>query len=96
MAACALIVEFKLHPGQRDAFQAIMADHAQKTRAEEPGCRQFDVLHDDEDSDRAILVEVYADRGAYEAHRAGPRMAGVNAALAPLTLERTRTLCTVA
>ncbi len=96
MAACALIVEFKLHPGQRSAFQAIMADHAKKTLAEEPGCQQFDVLHDDDDADRAVLVEVYADRHAYEAHRAGPRMAGVNAALAPLTLERKRIICTVA
>ncbi len=95
MPACALIVTFRLHPGQRPAFQAIMADHAAKTRAEEPGCRQFDVLLDDDDSDRVILVEVYADREAYEAHRAGPRMAGVNAALAPLTLERGRTICTV-
>ncbi len=96
MAACALIVEFRLKPGAWPAFRAIMADHARLTRTEESGCRQFDVLHDDDDDDRAILVEVYADRGAYEAHRAGPRMAGVNAALAPLTVERKRTMASVA
>jgi quinol monooxygenase YgiN len=95
MAACALIVEFRLTAGSRPAFQAIMADHARKTLAEEPGCRQFDVLLDEADADRALLVEVYADRDAYEAHRANPRMAGVNAAVAPMTVERNRTIGTL-
>ena len=58
-------------------------------------CHQFDVLQDEDDPDHAILVEVYADRAAYEAHRQNPRMAGVNEALAPLTVERTRSICTV-
>ena len=89
-------MEFRLTAGSRPAFQAIMAEHAAKTRAEEPGCRQFDLLLDQDDADRAILVEVYADREAYEAHRAGPRMPGVNAAVAPLTVERKRSFCAVA
>ena len=95
MARCALIVRFRLTPGGWPAFAAIMAEHARLTRAEEPGCQQFDVLHDEEDSDHAILVEVYADRAAYEAHRANPRMPGVNEALGPLTVERVRTICTL-
>jgi quinol monooxygenase YgiN len=96
MARCALIVEFRLVPGGWSRFIEIMGEHARLTRAEEPGCHQFDVLHADDDADRAILVEVYADRDAYEAHRANPRMPGVNEALAPLTVERNRTICTVA
>jgi quinol monooxygenase YgiN len=96
MTACALIVAFTLKPGSHDAFHAIMLPHAQKTLAEEPGCRQFDILYPEEESDRAILIEVYDDRDAYEAHRATPRMAEVNAALAPLTLERVRTIGTLA
>ncbi len=95
MPRCALVVEFRLTPGGWPAFHAIMAEHARLTRAEEPGCRQFDVLHDEDDADRALLVEVYADRAAYEAHRANPRMPGVNEALAPLTLDRKRTICSL-
>lgn len=95
MSACALIVEFRLHPGTWPAFHAILSEHARKTLQEEPGCRQFDVLHDDDDPDRAILVEIYADRAAYESHRNNPRMAGVNEKLAPLTVQRTRSICSV-
>lgn len=95
MTACALIVEFRLHPGTWPAFHAILSEHARMTLAEEGGCKRFDVLHDDADPDHAILVEVYADRAAYEAHRSNPRMAGVNEQLAPLTVQRTRSICTV-
>lgn len=95
MARCALIVDFRLVPGGWAKFIEIMAKHARLTRAEEPGCHQFDVLHDEDDVDHAILVEVYADHAAYEAHRQNPRMPGVNDALAPLTLERKRTICVV-
>ena len=95
MPACALIVAFTLKPGSRAAFDAIITDHARKTR-EEPGCRQFDILYPEGEPDRAVLIEVYADRDAYDAHRANPRMAPVNEALAPITLERTRTIGTLA
>jgi len=96
MAATALIVEFRLKPGSRAAFDDIMIAHAQKTLAEEPGCTQFDILYPEGEDDRVVLIEVYTDQAAYEAHRSGPRMPGVNDALAPLTLERNRTIGTLA
>lgn len=95
MAACAVIVEFRLKPGAWAQFITIMAEHARLTRAEEPGCKEFAVLHDDNDPERALLVEMFEDRHALELHRAGSRMPAVTAALAPLTLERTRTCATV-
>jgi len=95
MPRCALIVEFHLASGGWPSFQRIVAEHARLTRAEEPGCLQFDLLHDEDAADHAILVEIYADRAAYDAHRENPRMPAVNAALAPLTVERKRTICTL-
>jgi quinol monooxygenase YgiN len=96
MARVALVVGFRLKPGSRAAFDAVMTEHASRTRAEEPGCRQFDILYPEGEPDRAVLIEVYDDQAAYEAHRAGPRMPKVNDALAPLTLERERTIGTLA
>ncbi len=96
MPATALIVEFKLKPGSRAAFDQIMLEHARKTLEEEPGCQQFDVLYPEGDEDRVLLIEVYCHQEAYQAHRNGPRMAVVNEALGPLTLERTRTIGTLA
>ena len=60
-----------------------------------PGCRQFDVLEPDDEENRVVLVEVYEDRAAYEAHRQGPRMPGVGAAMQPLITGRKRTVCTI-
>ncbi len=69
MPACALLVTFTLKPGSREAFDAIILDHARKSRDEEPGCRQFDILYPEGEPDKAVLIEVYDDRDAYEAHR---------------------------
>jgi quinol monooxygenase YgiN len=93
MAACALIVDFTLHPGRKAAFLAVMREHARLSQAEEPGCLRFDVLEPEAEEDRVLLVEVYVDRAAYEAHRQGPRMPVVGAAIAPLIASRALTIC---
>ncbi len=95
MAACALIVELELKPGAKSELLPILMEHAAKTRAEEPGCRQFDVLAPDDDDSRILVVEVYDDREAYDAHREGPRMPAVGAAMQPFIAARKRTVCAI-
>lgn len=96
MPRCALIVEFDLNPGKGPALLAIMNEHAKLTLAEEPGCSQFDVLQPEDGDSRILLVEVYDDRAAYEAHRRNPRMPGINASIEPLLSGRKVTICSIA
>jgi len=46
----------------------------------EPGCRFFDISVDDDDPNRVLLYEVYADREALVAHRETPHFAVWSAA----------------
>jgi quinol monooxygenase YgiN len=100
MPRCCLIVTFDLKPGAWPAFNAIISEHAARTLAEEPGCSQFDVLHPElegghVDESRLMLVEMYDDAAALAAHRAGPRMPHVGAAIGPLMTRQTVIACTV-
>jgi quinol monooxygenase YgiN len=98
MAKIAIIVEFRVKPGCWEDFSAHIRDHAARTLAEEAGCERFDVLqplNDDGSPDhaRVMLCEVYADRAAFDTHRAGPRMPAVGARSAPLLDGRALTIC---
>ena len=95
MPRCALIVEFDAQPGKQPEILSLIREHARLTLAEEPGCRQFDVLAPEDGNSRVLLVEVYDDRAAYEAHRKNPRMPGVNASLDSLLTGRKVTVCTI-
>ncbi len=95
MPRCGLIVELDLKPGAAAEAKAVLSEHAKLTLAEEPGCQQFDLLVPEQDGDRLMLVEVYVDRAAYEVHRQGARMPGVNEALGRLTTGRKVTVCAI-
>ena len=98
MPRICIVVEFTPKPGCHAAFAAHIRAHARATLAEEPGCERFDVMqkiHDDgtPDVSTIMLVEVYADMKAVEAHRANPRMPKVAEGSAPLLAGRKLTLC---
>lgn len=101
MSRCVLIVTFHPKPGAWDEVNAIMVEHARLTLAEEPGCRQFDVLYPEaadggRDSGRIMLVEMYEDREALAAHRRNPRMPAIGAALEALLDGRDLVTCDLA
>lgn len=95
--AVALIVEFSIKPGSHAAFDAIIREHAAKTKQEEPGCVRFDVLQPTgkggPDTTRVCLVEVYQDQAAFKAHGENPRLAKVREAYAELIADRKITIC---
>jgi quinol monooxygenase YgiN len=98
MSRIAITVTFTVKPGHFDAFNAHIRDHAAKTLAEEPGCERFDVLQPlnadgTPDHSRIMLVEVYRDMEAVNAHRANPRMPVVAEGSKPHLDGRELTLC---
>jgi len=99
MARIGIIVEFQMEEANHAAFTAIIAEHARMTKAEEPGCQQFDVLQPmkkgEPDRSRVMLVEVYVDDAAFKAHGENPRLARVRDAYAALITGRTLSLCSM-
>jgi (4S)-4-hydroxy-5-phosphonooxypentane-2,3-dione isomerase len=68
----AIVVTFKLKPGSAAAFNPVMLENAEASVRDEPGCHQFQVLHDEADPDTIVLYEVYDDDAAFEAHKQTP------------------------
>jgi quinol monooxygenase YgiN len=98
MSRLAVVVEFRLKPDALARFDAVIREHARLTLAEEPGCERFDVLRPlgqdgAPDPSRVMLVEVYRDAAAFEAHNRNPRLPGVREAYSGLVEARTLTLC---
>lgn len=55
-----LVVHVHVHvkPGQEDAFRAATIENAQKS-VKEPGIARFDVIQQQDDASKFVLVEVY-------------------------------------
>ncbi len=68
MSAVALVLEFDLHPGKRDAFLARSKEHRETAIRNEPACQRFDVLASAEEADKVLLYAVFANRSALETH----------------------------
>jgi len=95
MSTIAIIVEFEAQPGRENEVRDLLAAHARRTLAQEPGCLRFEVLEPlDTDgeplSGRVVVNELYADRAAVDAHEGEPRLAQLREALAPLLRSRRR------
>jgi quinol monooxygenase YgiN len=65
----ALIATWDALEGHVDDIAEILRAMTQLTR-EEPGCIRYDVFHSLSNRQRFVLVEVYADPSALEAHSA--------------------------
>ena len=63
-----LIVEFQVKPESLVKFNELIAVNAKASVANEPGCRQFDVLRTLDDPCRVVLYEVYDSEGAFKIH----------------------------
>jgi quinol monooxygenase YgiN len=61
-------VKFVVKPGCGEAFAELIVRNARASRANELGCRQFDVTVAIDRPDTVFLYEVYDDRAAFDAH----------------------------
>ena len=63
-----LIVHVHVQAESVAAFEAATEDNASNSRLE-PGVVRFDVLRQQDDSTRVVLIEVYRDQHAVAAHK---------------------------
>jgi (4S)-4-hydroxy-5-phosphonooxypentane-2,3-dione isomerase len=83
-----IIAHYQARPGEGDRVAAILAAHVAATRTES-GCVQFIAYRTEDDGDRFLLYEQYADEAALEAHRASPHFRRyVQDTIIPLLAER--------
>jgi quinol monooxygenase YgiN len=81
-------VEFRLKPGSRDAFRQLIVENAQRSVADEEGCRQFDVVVPAADPDRIFLYEIYDTAEAFEVHKRAAHFLAFDVASAEHVLEK--------
>jgi len=74
-----ITVEFDVLPEHLASFRKAMRRQADTSLEGEPGCRQFDVCYDVDETARCFLYEKYDDLVAFELHRATEHMAEFNA-----------------
>ena len=61
-----LIVEFDVKPDCLEKFNRAIEINAKASVADEPGCRQFDVLHNLDNPNHVVLYEVYDSLAAFQ------------------------------
>lgn len=88
-SAFVVIAEFEVKADCIDAFLALARDDAQCSLAEEPGCRQFDIVLPEAGSNAVLFYEVYDSRAAFDAHLLTPHVGRFRAGFpALITAER--------
>jgi phosphoglycerate dehydrogenase-like enzyme/quinol monooxygenase YgiN len=83
-----VIAEVRVRPGSRDAFLELARRHADNTRANEPGCRQFDVTLPGDDPDAVVFYEVFESAEAFAAHGRSAHLAWFREQAGALIVER--------
>ena len=86
-AAFVVIPEFVVKPDCIDAFLALAQDDASHSVADEPGCRQFDVVQMEGAPHQVLFYEVYDSRAAFEAHLQTPHLARFREGFPALVVE---------
>jgi (4S)-4-hydroxy-5-phosphonooxypentane-2,3-dione isomerase len=93
MSGFVVIVDFRLKPGSRSAFRRLVDTNATASVRDEPGCRRFDVLEVQGESDRVLLYEIYDDEAAFEQHCRTSHFHEFDAVSAPLVIQKTVSRC---
>lgn len=84
----AVTVVFRIKPDHWDAFLPAMLTNARTSRAQEPGCHQFDVCTDPDEPNTVFLYELYDDRAAFDAHLESVHFRAFDAATAPMVADK--------
>ena len=65
----AIVAYLTAKPGMEDKFKEAMTAQAKRCLANEPGCLQFDVVQDPKSPTRFVMLEIYKDDAAIQAHQ---------------------------
>ncbi len=66
--AIGVIATLKVAEGKGAEFESVFRDLAAKVKAGEPGNQLYRVFKSKKDADTYIVMEIYADQAALEAH----------------------------
>jgi len=66
------IAELEIDPGQLEAYRALLVEEIEASVANEPGVLMLHAVAEKERPEQIRILEVYADRAAYEAHLRTP------------------------
>lgn len=70
-----VVVFLEAHPGRQEELRSALQAHAKACQEREPGCHRYDISVDPLEGGTFLLYQVYADEGAYLAHRELPHYA---------------------
>ncbi|HEX9585352.1 MAG TPA: putative quinol monooxygenase [Gammaproteobacteria bacterium] len=93
MSRIALVVELEIDSRHFDEFVEIVTAHGENSRNIEEGCLRFEVLKPREGDNKIILVEVYADDAALDAHWNSAHMAKYREQVSGLIVSRVAHRC---
>lgn len=79
-----VIARVTIAPGKGAEFEEIFAAQAEQVRANEPANHMYKLFRSRAAPDSYVVMEVYDDDAALEAHRAAPHMAANRPRIAPL------------
>lgn len=82
-----VIAEFQVKRGKLSAFLEAAQDDAEHSVADEPGCRQFDVICPEGSDDTVVFYEVYDSRADFDLHLQTPHLARFREGFPPLIVE---------
>ena len=85
--AFVVIAEFQVKPGKLAAFLEAASEDARHSVADEPGCRQFDIICPEGSDDAVVFYEVYDSRAAFDAHLETLHLGRFREAFPPLIVE---------
>lgn len=84
-----VIARVRVIAGKGPEFEAAFAEQAKGVWGSEPGNTLYQLVRSREDENSYVVMELYADDAALDAHRAAPHMVANRPRMAPLIAERT-------
>jgi autoinducer 2-degrading protein len=90
-----LVVSLRVKPHKNQQFLAAIEANAAASRRDEPGCRRFDVVRDNDEPYHYVLYEMYDDEAAFDAHRKTPHFRVWRQAAAQCLEEQVNTATTL-
>jgi (4S)-4-hydroxy-5-phosphonooxypentane-2,3-dione isomerase len=93
MSGFVVLVDFRLKPGSQSGFRKLVDANATDSVRNEPGCRRFDVLEVQAQSDRVLLYEIYDNEAAFDEHCRTRHFLDFDKASAALVAEKIVSRC---
>lgn len=84
-----VIARVKVIAGKGPEFEAAFAEQAKGVRADEPANQLYQLVRSREDENSYVVMELYDDDAALDAHRSAPHMVANRPRTASLIAERT-------